>query len=323
MKMQWLELSCVMGLICAVPACDPAGEDHEVDDRSDVYTCPRWKCGFNSAEINGRAIRELNLDGASNSAGMRIVGFVPPPGRLGSWSLDVAGDALIARSGGTTLRGAQLVGAQILVRDPSLSGLPVPVIIAGYEEIPSWAAGAPDVATYALVYADVNALLGVKNVCVGDITDALTSAATVLGGETYDLATKTVKPSPRWLTIACAGSAAAKMRLMNYGPQSNFDGTGAPASVAQRQATLKMITADYCGTGQSHTQNGTRLYWENASGTVVSGGAPGQVEAVWTQAGALCLGATRIADVTPACARPSCAGLSLDQGEWITHVPPP
>ena len=313
---------CMFGALVGAGACDGVEEASEASLRSDTYTCPRWRCGFNSAEVNGRAIRELNLDGAANGAGVRIVGFVPPLGQIGAFSLDVEGDALVARKTGVTLRGAQLVGAQILVNDPAVLNAVVPITIAGYEEIDSWAAGAPKVGAYALVYPDVSAVLGVRSLCVGDITDALTSAAVVLGGETYDLAAKTVQPNPRWLTIACAGSAAAKLRLMNYGPQSDFDGDGNPASVAQRQTTLKMITADYCGDGHSYTLNGTALQWENAAGTLVPGGAVGAVEAVWSQAGAVCLGATRLAGATVACARPSCADYSLDDGEWITYVPP-
>ena len=79
--------------------------------------------------------------------------------------------------------------------------------------------------------------------CSGSLTDPLASAVTVLGGETYDDAGKTVRADQAgWFTLACAGSAAAKMKLMGYAPQTEFDGSGAPSTVAQRQATLK--TAD-------------------------------------------------------------------------------
>lgn len=311
-------------MVALLVACDVVEEvSEDVEMRGGTATCPTWQCGFNSAEINGRAIRELNLDGEANSAGMRIVGFLAPAGLLGSYKLDVQGDELIATGTGPTLRGAGLIGATILVKEPTLLGLPVPITILNYQEIPSWAAGGKPVATYALLYLDLGSLLGVGNVCNGDLVDTLATAATVLGGETYDLTSKTVQTKPRWLTIACAGSAAAKMRLMNYGPQSDFDGAGNPATVDQRQATLKMITADYCGTGTSYTANGTPLVWENADGTVQSTASAGEVEAVWTKKGALCLGKPRIAGTVAGCALPSCAGFSLDAGEWQTHVPKP
>ena len=312
-------------MVAGLIGCDAVEEVREdVELRSGTATCPTWRCGFNSAEVNGRAIRELNLDGVANAAGMKIVGFVAPAGLLGNYKLDVEGDALVARGNGPTLRGAALIGATILVKEPGLLALPLPITVLNYQEIPSWAAGGDPVPTYALLYPDLGSLLGVRNVCNGDLLNTLASAATVLGGETYDLTSKTVQADrPRWLTIACAGSAAAKMRLMNYGPQSDFDGAGNPASVAQRQATLKMITADYCGNGTSYTANGTPLEWENADGTVQPVAAVGAREAVWTASGALCLDHTRIAGVQVGCSLPACSGVSPDVGEWQTHLPAP
>jgi hypothetical protein len=220
------------------------------------------------------------------------------------------------------LRGAQLLGAIILVKKDGLLELPVPITVLGYQETDSWAAGADKVPTYALLYPDVGSLLGMRNVCNGDLLDTLATAATVLAGETYDLDDKTVSAGQaRWLTLACAGSAAAKMRLMNYGPHADFDGEGHPSTAAQRQATLKMLTADYCGDGHSYTENGTPLQWENQDGTVASPGPYGAPEAVWTAAGAVCLDATRLADVDVACSLPSCSALGGPAGEWSTFVP--
>lgn len=312
----------IVAIIAGVSACDAPEEQFGAGDVTD-RDCPTWRCGFNSAEVNGRAIRELNLDGTANAAGMKIVGFVAPLGILGNYQLDVEGDEFVAKkTGSTTLRGLGLIGATILVKEPGLLSLPIPITIAGYEEVPSWADGAADVPTYALVYPDLGSLLGSSNVCVGDITQLLATSATVLGGETYDLVDKEVNAGmSRWFTLACAGSAAAKLRFMNYGPQSDFDGNGNPASVASRQAALKMVTADYCGNGTSYTTNGTALQYEDAPGTVAVEGTPGAVEAVWTDDGALCLGTPRIANTLPACTLPSCSTFDLQDGDWISYVP--
>jgi hypothetical protein len=312
--------SAIVSLTALIAGCD---DPDTGDTQFRPYNCPTWQCGFNSAEVNGRSIRELDLDGAANSDGLRIVGFVAPQGLLGNFSLDTENDALVARNaGGQTLKGAQLIGAIILVKRDGLLELPVPITVLGYQEIDSWAAGAAKVPTYALLYPDLGSLLGMRNVCNGDLLDTLASAATVIGGETYDLATKTVQPNkPRWLTLACAGSAAAKLRLMNYGPHADFDGEGHPSTAAQRQATLKMLTADYCGTGHSYTENGTPLQWENSDGTVASPGPYGAPEAVWTSAGAVCLDATRLPDADVQCALPSCSTYTGPAGEWSTWVP--
>ena len=314
-------------LAVALAACDtPADDAGAVEARNYAFTngtdCPPWECGFNSAEVNGRAIRELNLEGEENESGVRVVGFIAPLGLLGNYKLTVERDELVAVGLGEPLRGPALIGATILVTTPGLLGAPLPITIAGYNELRSWADGAAKVPSYALVYPDVDAIKGIRNVCHDGFFGALATNAVVLGGETYDLESKTVNADmDGWLTIACAGSAAAKLRLMNYGPQSDFDGEGHPASVHQRQATLKMLTADYCGDGTSYTENGTALAWENAEGTVQTMTQTGKVEAVWGADGALCLESTRVAGTSVACSLPTCTSLGLDDGEWMTRVP--
>ena len=290
-----------------------------VDRTGSGTTCPQWRCGFNAAEINGHSLQTLSLNGAANADGVKIVGFLPPPlVLLGGYTLGVENDELVAKRGSQRLKKGQLVGSIILVQVEL--GLVLPVTILGYESVPSWADGGAPIAAYTLVYPEVASLLGVKNVCGGSLLEPLVSAATVLGGETYDDATKTVNANQSgWFTLACAGSAAAKMKLMGYAPQTNFPGTSAPSTPTARQATLKMITGDYCGGGTSYTENGTAIVWENHEGTV-DWHTPGEVEAVWTASGALCLDTTRIEGAEVGCELPSCAALSLADGAWITHV---
>lgn len=285
--------------------------------------CPRWRCGYNTTEVNGKSLQELHLGGQANGDGVKLVGFLPPAGLLLNWQLGVEGDALVARGGlfgNQTLRGAQLIGSIILVKLDSL--LTVPVVIAGYEEVDSWAANGEPVAAYALVYADLAQPLLQRSVCKGTLLDPLQASVVILAGERYDLEDKTVIANQtNWITLACAGSAAAKMSLLGYGPNAEFDDESAPASVAQRQATLKMITADYCGDGYSYTEDGTPLEWENQSGTVVPDGEPGALEAIWTEDGAACLDAPRVVDLAEVgCSLPSCEAVTLDDGEWATYV---
>lgn len=301
-------LSSVLLTACTADAFE-AGE---ADARA-TSTCPTWKCGFNAAEVNGHSLRELHLDGLTAPGGARLVGFTAPPSAFGH-HLAVENDELVARAGTSVRRGGQLIGAVLLVALPG--GVTVPVTIAGHQQVPSWAEGRAPIAAYTLVYPEPMEISGVKNVCAGDPLDPVANVVTVLGGERYDEATKTVVPGSRWFTLACPGSAAAKLSLLGYGPQSSA------TTVAQRQATLKMITADYCGAGTSYTQNGTPLQWANRDGSVSpASDALGPVEAVWSAHGALCLEATRIAGAQAACSLPSCAGFDLDDGEWITHVP--
>ncbi|NVB41338.1 hypothetical protein G6O69_26105 [Pseudenhygromyxa sp. WMMC2535] len=303
--------------------------------RSLSMDCPRWRCGYNTAEINGKSLQELHLgdsknadaDAEANAEGVELVGFLPPLGLLFNWSLGVEGDALVARGGlfgGSTLRGAALLGSIIVLR---VDGLIVPVVIAGYEEVDSWSEKGEPVAAYALVYADLDQPLLQRSVCKGTLADPLLASVVVLAGERYDLDRKEVIPDQDgWVTFACAGSAAAKMALLGYGPNADFSPgptSDAPASVDQRQATLKMITADYCGEGHAYTADGTPLEWENQGGSVVPTELPDPdaLEAIWTAQGAACLDSPRLADPDEiACELPSCAEFSLDDGEWATYL---
>jgi hypothetical protein len=304
---------------------DPSAEA-EVQARGLTFAgsdCPRWRCGYNTSEINGKSLQELHLDGDPNSDGVELVGFLPPLGLLLDYELDTEGDALIARGGlfgSSKLRGHQLIGGVLLVKVEA--GLIVPVVIADYEEVDSWSADGDPVSAYALTYADLEAPLLQRSVCKGTLVDPLQASVVILAGERYDLDGKTVIPDQdRWFTLACAGSAAAKMSLLGYGPNAELD--GAPSTADQRQSTLKMITADYCGDGTSYTEDGTALLWENQSGSVNAPDAdPDDLEAVWTADGALCLDTPRVVDAGDvACALPSCDSLTLDDGEWATYLP--
>jgi hypothetical protein len=315
-------------LFMAVLTCTGIGgcDDPEPDEstfRDGVYQCPRWKCGSNTSEVNGKSLQELHLGGQPNADGVQLVGFTPPLGVLLDWTLGVDGDELVARGGlfgNSTLRGTQLIGSLIWLQlDGSIS---LPVVIAGYEEVDSWAANGEPVAAYALTYADLAQPLLTRSVCKGTLIDPLQAAVVVLAGERYDLDDKTVIPNQtNWITLACAGSAAAKMALLGYGPHAEFTDSSQPASVDRRQATLSMITANYCDDGDSYTEDGTLLAWENQSGTVTPEGEVGELEAIWTQDGAICLDVPRLVDREDvACPLPTCEAFSLEDGEWATYV---
>lgn len=306
-------------------SCTDSAPDHtELRGGGSVSsTCGAWRCGFNSAEVNGLSLQSLHLLGQPNEDGVKIIGFLPPAlALLGNYTLTVENDEFVAKGSlGNKLRGAQLVTSVILLQLPG--GIPLPVTILGYEEVPSWAAGGKPVPAYTLVSVDVNSLVGFKNVCSGSLLDALLPAVTIIGGETYDNVKKEAQPGrTNWFTLACAGSAAAKMKLMGYSPQTNFPGTQKPSTVAQRNATLKMITADYCGLGHSYTETGTPVVWNNSAGTVDSSiwHTPGEIEAIWTDKGAICVDSTRLPEAELDCYPPSCEGLSASVGEWVTHV---
>jgi len=92
-----------------------------------------------------------------------------------------------------------------------------------------------------------------------------------------------------WFNISCAGEATVKMLRARTG------GAVAPASPpAQRQATLNMFTASYCGpTGDRYTMLGQKLAWSDLSGPSQMGPVASH-EAIWSETGAVCLDTPRM-----------------------------
>jgi hypothetical protein len=125
-----------------------------------------------------------------------------------------------------------------------------------------------------------------------------------------------------WFNLSCAGEAPIKMLRAGAG------GAVAPGSpVDQRQATLNMFTASYCGaTGRRYTRLGQRLAW-----TDVSSGRPigtvSSYEAVWTAGVAACLGTPRMVDRSEVqCEIPICSRSMIENWQsagWLLSGNPP
>ena len=116
-----------------------------------------------------------------------------------------------------------------------------------------------------------------------------------------------IEPTPTMaITFACRGGALAKCVEYGYRPW-------APKSnVSLRdyhQACTRMLRADYCGDGKSHTLEGTPIHIVDKLGVQkADGSAPYVVEAEWTPSGASCLNYdnTRMPDPELACDLPAC-----------------
>lgn len=309
--------------------------------------CPEWACGTNTPMVNHIAVGELNLDGERGDGGFRILSFQHVTGL--SLELDVRNGELIGIGLlGMTYRGSALIGSRILLEN--VADLSIHAIVihdAGY--IDSWTQPVFQVPAYHLLSTTLDVELQPiesSEVCgavlsVDGLTPLAAHYAVLVKGERYDAVTKTVTASgagaSRWFNLACNGSALAKMKLLGYDPEFRATTLTAQTAPVQRQATLKMITADYCGTGKSFTVMGEPLRWYNRSGTAAP--APGSPpasssEAIWTDSGALCLNVPRreneepgiLAAISAECGAPlpSCTGLLntwTQHGEWRTENP--
>lgn len=317
-------LSLGLMLTALTTAC---GSDESVDFETEFRTsfgC--GACGYtgsNSPRFNEYPIHTLGVEGQMNADGITVLGIKSPSQTL--YQLKTEGDELLAWDGSTiAAMGAGLVGWTILLRQGA--ELLEIQVLDHTNTMASWAAGAAPISAYALGYYDPEEG-ELVNLCPGATIDE--TAVTILRDVVYDEEAHEIHDELGWMTLACFGNAAAKMKLMSYGRYTHFH-QAIPATEAQRQATIRMITADYCGIGVSFTAQGTLLDWLNALGTVTPQHDPDpsweHVEAIWDENGALCLSTPRLAalaEVKAYCSLPACEENMLqDPHEWVTWVVP-
>ena len=118
------------------------------------------------------------------------------------------------------------------------------------------------------------------------------------------------------LTFACRGAALAKCVEFGYRPWASASGVSLRD---HHQACTRMVRADYCGDGVTHTTNGTPIHVLDELGVqTVEIGLNYVVEAEWGPDGATCLNGsnTRHADQIIECDIPAC-GSSFASGGLI------
>jgi hypothetical protein len=214
-----------------------------------------------------------------------------------------------------------LTGAQLVVKEPS--GALISITIASVDMVHYWAAlpgvppsMTPPIETYDLRWAPFHVAEG-DPVC-GNPRRATTRStrwdvartAVVFEGDRIDANLKTVAPmiESAWFNIGCAGHAIAKLALTGHTEAARADGY--QTDPEERQAMLKMLTGDYCGTGNAFTASGERLYWRDDRGWMsFLGGVHPVVEARWTSVGAACLGAPRLDVNAPLSGWPATLGM--------------
>lgn len=293
--------------------------------------CDQWGCGANTARVEGIPIGPLHLDGQANQNGFRVIPELHKDGVV--YELDIEQGEIIGRprGAGATASGQTLAGQQVEHGWFSLQldeERPLRVEIEDVAVVPLWAyrpeGGSVNAAGYEYVFAyrlkipTAKEPYTCKAVAWGAVEEYPDSGpkfvdgyrvvpwqeegqyAVMVKGETYEPSTATVArqgaDGERWFEIACSGSALSKMKLMGYDPEEQR--AGLTSTPAQRQTTLKMITARYCG-AQSFTTEGQPLFWQNARqwfDAAFVGIDPDRitdVEAAWNSQGAVCLNQPR------------------------------
>lgn len=282
------------------------------------FSCSLCGGGYgNSPTVNGATLHEFSLDGTVNSDGLRILGAEFPG--LDAFNVIVDGTTeqwvgLDPKNGQPKYVGAAMQGARLLLETPN-GNISLEIVDVDVN-VPSWGNSGRLETAYRVLYKDAD----------GQIASLCPSLAiedqwfTLIYGETYDT-TNTVNPGQNaWVTLACVGQAAAKMKMLGYGPNGPRAST-----VADRQATLRMITADYCGTGHSFTTSGVPVAWRDGAFTVEPPFEETELEAKWGPDGALCLNTPRHVDrgeIDDYCQIPQCDDPEFtDAVTWRTMLP--
>jgi hypothetical protein len=194
--------------------------------------------------------------------------------------------------GGLTLSGTALVGlnAGDTIKTFDAVGNETTLLIEAIEPDPSDASG--EVLLYTLKYwnPDTSAW---ENACAPD-PDGAQKAIPVAGH--WDNTGAHINPGDTF-TFGCTSGVIAKCVRWGYKPWKTVNGTSlAPF----HQACTRMARADYCGTGISHTRNGTLIDMYDILGIQVrtpdDTSAPEhrmRFEAAWTPDGAYCVSKAR------------------------------
>lgn len=287
----------------------PDGAEDLSSTQQSSRSCPDGFCGLNSPRIEYQGFHELEKHGLVNAEGFAITQFekngVP-------YTLEVKDNRLIGIGVPFPIEHGELVGARIHV---SQNGRPDWVITVKSVGRLDYFVGAPgSVETYVLVYSRASG--GPEyNVCGGieipeddrsvDGIPTESFGQQVADSILFDLdrvdpRTMTLNdvPNTNWFNIGCAGHTLSKLFLTRNMMASQG---GAPGLHDARQATLKMLVADYFGDGTTFTVAGQRLDWQGAGiGGIGYFSAPKALEARWGASGAICLNTPRMTQPTTA-----------------------
>ncbi|HEY0714448.1 MAG TPA: ADYC domain-containing protein [Polyangia bacterium] len=290
----------------------------------DEYWCPTEDCGLNGVSVgDGVAFDGLDLGGRVGDESFWYAGaWIEEAGTRTQVTISVSGDQLEVAGHPKlwTVAEENLGRALVLiVRHETGAEFELRLRQLGGED---YLAGKPGSAPgyRFLVRQTIGAGIGsasedsagvLSPLCRGQhaVQDVLDSGvedwAFMFAGDRYDKIGKRVVPGEATrFHIACRGSVLAKMFLFRHTESGHFvwhwSAIDPPmvgvSSLAQRQALLKMFTADYCGDGHSFTVEGHPIdfslandWWKGLTPPL----SLLRVEALWDSNGAVCLNQPR------------------------------
>jgi hypothetical protein len=281
--------------------------------------CPQSVCGLNSPEVARNGMHEANLFGepdenkisletGSNKGRTERARAQIWDAQGHSYDLHVENDRLfgVDPDTGVVLKSDGLIGAELHVLQ---SGQPIYHIRIDGVRMLTMPIGPSDlVELYTMIWVpqgstEEGELCGVPDRPFDDIKDqdqlwGMHAGETlIILGDRFNAEAKTMNQNedwnPSWFNFGCAGRTIAKMKLLRKTQKS---GTG---NWKTRQAALKMLAADYCGTGKAFTRTGTRVEFKDTEYVPDYPWTPTVIEARWNERGATCVSTPRRQSAVP------------------------
>ena len=285
--------------------------------------CAEYMCGTNSPQIAEFGFYELNLPrspgtpGLPNNVGLQVIGFVK--GNHTYVPTVFAGRLTASRTSATqpdapiTISGGELIGGWFSLQAGRRQ---FRLRVSDVGSVDSWAQPPSDsprvvLESYLLDWSELagttwTEFRNIQPDTTTASTDALTMTAPyerhtlLFEGDRIDAVRKLdTGIDTSWINLGTAGSALAKLALTGHTEAARNAGTF-DTTLAERQAMLKLLVADYCGDGTPFTVAGQPLQWRDDRATMslaapsTDADAPLVLEARWTAAGAACLDQPRV-----------------------------
>lgn len=297
---------------CAV-APGPGGDEVGVVTAAQLGTpgeddpCPPNGCGGNSPVVAGVYFWRLHVGGLPNPEGVAITGAK----NIGGSPMQLA-----AAPEGDRLIGVSLDGLSTVTQGTSLIGTRISLLVGGqsYEIIIDWVEptekfwvvdGTKSIESYTFLYRPLGSAVRPIPLCSDEDGNPALLRALVFTGDLYNPATKHITVGPEtdgWLNIACAGSATYKMHKIGYTTAAQGR-LGLMTTIAQRRAMLNAWTSNVCGTGRSFTKQGEPITLREVKAAQLPTSpylaAAVTREAIWSEAGAVCLDVHRRVEDEP------------------------
>jgi hypothetical protein len=265
-------------------------------------------------------VKQLKTDGGVNAAGVRLMGIDGSKhGRLRPF---VNGDHLGGvDTDGTIYYDRELIFSRLHVKAPAGE---FDIEIFDADDPPLWTTGGEPGHGYRLRYqqTDGDVMEEWKPLC-SDATSVpiwgpSSGLAIIFAGDDVDDTLKLVSANEDGVTfnLACAGDPIAGMYMAGHSAASDPDNR---TTEPDRQAMLKMLAGDYCGSGVSYSFDLPPARFVDATQLLpplTKAPTSKTLEAIWTSKGALCVENPRSPAMThaigEACQLPRCSSLSPD-----------